>query len=105
MLSTQTRLRLENIAERIKSHEHVTFEEMTWAQKWADHNRHASKIINQARRVSIQGEPELGSLDELLNDLDLGDPDPSNHLIGPQNPEDLGKWFTQDKPDDWRQRD
>jgi hypothetical protein len=105
MLSTQTRLRLENIAERIKNHESVSFEEMTWAQKWADHNRHASKILSQARRVSIQGEPESGSLDELLNDLDLGDPDPSNHLIGPQNPEDLGRWFIQDKPEDWRQRD
>jgi hypothetical protein len=105
MLSTQTRLRLENIAERIKRHENVTFEEMTWAQKWADHNRSAAKILNQARRISIQGKPEPGSLDEFLNDLDIGDPDPRNHLIGPQDPEDLGRWFTQDKRDDWRQRD
>ncbi len=105
MLSTQTRLRLENIADRIKKGEEVTFEEMTWAQKWADHNRIAARILSQARRISVQGEPEKGSLDEFLNDLDLGDPDPSNHLIGPQDPIDLANWFIQDKPDDWRRHD
>lgn len=105
MLSTQTRLRLEGIAEKIKKGESVSFEEMQWAQKWADNHRTAARILNQARRVAIQGEPEPGSLDELLQDLDLGDPDPSNHLIGPQDPETLGEWFKQDKPDDWRQRD
>jgi hypothetical protein len=37
--------------------------------------------------------------------MDLGDPDPSNHLIGPQNPVDLAEWFRQDKENDWRQHD
>lgn len=105
MLSTQTRLRLESIADKIKHGESVSFEEMQWAQKWADHNRIAARILNQARRVAIQGEPEPGSLDELLQDLDLGDPDPSNHLIGPQDPETLAEWFKQNKREDWRQRD
>lgn len=105
MLSTQTRLRLEAIAEKIKQGQSVSFEEMQWAQKWADHNRSAAKILSQARRVAIQGEPTPGSLDEFLNDLDFGDPDPSNHLIGPQDPETLGEWFKQNKRDDWRQRD
>lgn len=99
MLSTDTRLRLEDIAARIVAHEAVSLEEMTFIQKWADHNRAAARILNQARRESIQGKPEAGSLDEFLNDLDLGDPDPSNHLIGPQDPTDLARWFT--KPDNW----
>jgi hypothetical protein len=105
MLSTQTRLRLEEICSRIKKGEPVSFEEMTWAQKWADHNRSAATILSKARRISIQGEAEEGSLDELLQGLDLGDPDPSNHLIGPQDPETLADWFKNDKSDDWRQRD
>lgn len=105
MLSTQVRLRLEDIAARISNGINVSFEEMTWAQKWADHNRSAATILNQARRISINGKPEKGSLNEFLNDLDLGDPDPSNHLIGPQNPDELGEWFKQDKREDWRQRD
>jgi hypothetical protein len=99
MLSTKTRLRLEDIAARIAGGLDVSFEEMTWAQKWADHHNSAARIINQARREAIQGKFEPGSLDEFLNDLDLGDPDPSNHLIGPQDPIDLARWFT--KGENW----
>ena len=105
MLSTDTRLRLEDICARIKGGLSVTFEEMTWSQKWADHNRVAARMLSQARRVSAQGEPEPGSMDDLLNALDLGDPDPSNHLIGPQNPIDLANWFMRDQDDEWRQHD
>lgn len=103
MLSTDTRLRLEAIAERIKNHEDVSFEEMQFIQKWADHNRVAARILNQARREAIQGKPEPGSMDEFLNDLDIGDPDPSNHLIGPQDPVDLARWFT--KSENWFNQD
>lgn len=105
MLSTDVRLRLTDICSRIVEQEEVSFEEMTWAQKWADHNRVADRMLRQARRVASQGKPERGSLDELLNDLDLGDPDPSNHLVGPQNPIDLANWFLREQKDDWRQRD
>jgi len=103
MLSTDTRLRLEDIAARIGGGLNVTFEEMTWAQKWADHNKSAARIINQARREAIQGKPEKGSLDEFLNDLDLGDPDPTNHLVGPQDPTDLARLFT--GSDNWFLKD
>lgn len=105
MLSTDTRLKLESICNRIENHEEVSFEEMTFIQKWSDHNRIANRMLNQARRVAAMGKPESGSLDELLNDLDLGDPDPSNHLIGPQNPVDLAYWFMRDERTDWRQHD
>jgi hypothetical protein len=105
MLSTDVRLRLAAICDRIANHSEVSFEEMTWAQKWADHNRVAQKMLSQARRVSAQGKPARGSLDELLNDLDLGNPDPSSHLVGPQDPIDLANWFLRDQRDDWRQRD
>ena len=105
MLSTETRLRLENICTRIENHEEVSLEEMTWVQKWASHNRIAARMLSQARRVAAMGKPEAGSLDEFLNDLDLGDPDPSNHLIGPQNPVDLAMWFMRDDDEHWRQHD
>lgn len=105
MLSTQTRLRLEDIAARIAGGLNVTFEEMQWAQKWSEHNRSAAAILRKARRRAINGEPAEGSLDELMEGLDIGDPDPSNHLIGPQNPIDLANWFKRDDCDDWRTRD
>ena len=105
MLSTTTRLRLEDIAARIAGSLNVTFEEMTWATKWSEANRSAAAIMRKARRRAINGEPDEGSLDQLMEGLDLGFPDPSDHLIGPQNPEDLYNWFKRNDSDDWRQHD
>lgn len=105
MLSSNVRLRLEDISARISGGLSVSFEEMTWAQKWADHNRSAAEILSRARRRAINGIPQEGSLDELIDGLNLGDPDPSNHLIGPQDPTDLAEWFRQNRTDDWRQHD
>jgi hypothetical protein len=93
MLSTETRLRLEAIASKIARGESVSFNEMEWAQKWADHNRSAYSILRTARRVAIHGIPERDSLDELIMSMDIGDPDPSTHLIGPQDPDTLAEWF------------
>jgi len=106
MLSTDTRLKLQDIASRIAGGLNVTFEEMQWAQKWADHNKSAASILRKGRRKAFTGETEDGSLDSLLEGMDLGDPDPSNHLIGPQDPTDLADWFKREDTDsDWRQHD
>ena len=105
MISTEVRLRLENIASRIEKGEEVSFTEMQWATKWSDHNRSAASILSKARRVAVQGVAERGTLDELLQGLDLGDPDPTNHLIGPQTPDALADWFRKKDNDDWLQRD
>ena len=52
-----------------------------------------------AKDVGMEG------LDDFLNKLDLGDPDPTNHRTGFQDGDDILEWFRNDKPDDWRQRD
>lgn len=105
MLSTEVRLRLEDIAARIAGGLEVSFSEMEWATKWAKHNRSAAEMIRRARRRAIRGIPEKGSMDEIIDVFDIGDPDPTTHLIGPQDPVDLGEWFKRDKTDDWRQHD
>lgn len=105
MLSTETRLKLEFIADRIANGGSVSLEEMQWAQKWADHNRSAAGILRKARRRAFSGEPEKGTIDELIDGMDLGDPDPGNHLIRPQSPEDLYNWFKREDSEDWRQYD
>lgn len=105
MISTETRLKLEDIAARIAGGLNVSFEEMTWATKWSEANRSAAAILRKARRRAINGEPAEGSIDELMDGLDLGFPDPSDHLIGPQNPVDLANWFKRDDSEDWRQHD
>jgi hypothetical protein len=101
MLSADVRLRLEFIADRIANQGEVSLHEMAWIQKWADHNRHAAEILRRARREAIQGKSESGSLDEFMNALDLGDPDPSNHLTGPQDLDTLVDWFKR-RPDEGR---
>ena len=46
-----------------------------------------------------------GGLDAFMNQMDLGDPDPSNHVDGFNSVDEIAAWFHQEKTDDWRQRD
>ena len=105
MLSTQYRLRLEFICDRIANHEEVKLEDMIWAEKLAKANRSAATILRQARRRAANPNMQEGSLDDFMNALDLGDPDPSNHRTGFNSADDIIDFFTGDKPEDWRQRD
>ena len=105
MLSTQYRLRLEAICNKIALHEEVSLEDMIWAEKLAKSNRSAATILRQARRRAANPNMQEGSLDDFMNALDLGDPDPSNHRSGFNGADDIIDFFTGDKPDDWRQRD
>jgi hypothetical protein len=105
MLSTQYRLRLEAICERIVKGESVELSEMIWAEKLAKANRSAATLLRQARRRAANPDMQEGSLDDFMNAMDLGDPDPSNHRTGFNGADDIIDFFTGDKPDDWRQRD
>jgi len=76
MLSTQYRLRLEAICEKIAMHEEVSLEDMIWCEKLAKVNRSAATLLRQARRRAANPDMQEGSLDDFMNALDLGDPDP-----------------------------
>ena len=103
MLSTQYRLRLEGICKKIANGESVDLPDMIWADKLAKANTTAREWLRQARRQS-KGIEE-GSLDDFMNRMGLGDPDPSNHRSGFGGADDILEWFQQEKSDDWRQRD
>ena len=104
MLSTQYRLRLESICKKIANGEEVKLEDMVWAQKLAKSHTTARNWLQQARRQAAQ-DIEEGSMDDFMNRMGLGDPDPSNHKTGFDSADDIKDWFIRDKPDDWRQRD
>ena len=104
MLSTQYRLRLEFICKCIANGEEVKLDDMVWAQKLAKANTTANEMLKKARRQSSQDIQE-GSIDDFMNRMGLGDPDPSNHSKGFQTTDEIAEWFHQDKPSDWRQRD
>ena len=86
MLSTAYRLRLESICRCIANKEQVPLDDMIWAEKLAQ-------------------DIEEGSIEDFMNRMGLGDPDPSNYKTGFDSAEDIRDWFQRDKPDDWRQRD
>lgn len=106
MLSTQYRLRLEAICERIVKHEDVSLEDMIWAEKLAKANRSAATILRQARRRAENPDMQEGDLDDFLNQLDFGGIGHERKGIsGFGSVDEIVDWFKQDKPDDWRQRD
>jgi hypothetical protein len=106
MLSTQYRLRLEAICEKIVLHEEVSLNDMIWAEKLAKVNRSAATILRQSRRKAENPNMQEGDLDDFLNQLDIGGT--GNERFGVSrfnNVDDIIEFFTEDKPEDWRQRD
>jgi hypothetical protein len=106
MLSTQYRLKLQEICGRIVAHQPVGLEEMIWAEKLAKANRSAATILRQARRTAENPDMVEGGMDDFLNQLDIGGL--GNDRFGKRgfdSPDDIADWFKEDKPDDWRQRD
>jgi hypothetical protein len=108
MLSTQYRLRLEAICEKIIAHEDVSLEDMIWAEKLAKSNRSAATILRQARRTAANPNMQEGDMDDFLNQLDIGGIGHEAKGISRFNSVDeIVDFFTdgRDKPEDWRQRD
>jgi hypothetical protein len=105
MLSTAYRLRLESIASKIVRSEQVELSDMIWADKLAHANMSAARILRQARRKAANPDMKEGGLDDFLNQLDLGEPDPRDHRTKFNSVDDLADWFSRDNPEDWRRRD
>lgn len=107
MLSTQYRLRLEEIGEKIAKHEEVSLEDMIWAEKLARVNRSAATILRQARRTAENPNMQEGDMDDFLNQLDFGGTGHERHGVsGFDSIDEIVDFFTdRDKPDDWRTRD
>ncbi len=95
MLSTDVRLRVEFICQRISKGHEVKLSDMQWIQKWANCNHSVDAQLRRARRVGINGEQHADSLDGFMQKLDIGEPDPSEHLQGAQDPTTLAEWFSQ----------
>jgi len=104
MLSTKYRLRLEFICKCIANGEEVDLPSMIWANKLAKSNTTANEMLKKARRQSSQ-EIEEGSMDDFLNRMGLGDPDPSEYKTGFGSADEIVDWFNHEKRDDWRQSD
>ena len=91
MLSTSSRIRIQEILKRIAMGDKVTLEERIYISKYATRNQNVSCWL---RRASNHQRNKLKSngIDELLNGLDLCSSDPQS-TYNP-NEDDLGEWFS-----------
>jgi hypothetical protein len=105
MLSTAYRIKLEAICDKIVKGETVELTEIIWAEKLSRANRSAGTILRYARRKSQNPNMVEGDMDDFLNKLDLGDPDPTRHKTGFGSVDEIVDWFKRDNDEEWRQRD
>jgi hypothetical protein len=107
MLSTQYRLKLEGICQKIISRETVELEEMIWAEKLAKANRSAATMLRQARRKAENPDMTEDSLDGFLNALDIGGVGHEGKGIRRfESVDDIVDFFRRDENEpDWRNRD
>jgi hypothetical protein len=96
MISTKIRLQLEDVCGRIENKKPVSLSEMVLIEKYAKVNRSISDMLQRARRRAIQGPVEKGSLDEFLDQMNIGNPDPSTHITGSSSVDDLADFFKSD---------
>lgn len=90
MLSTNTRLKLQDILRRLAHGSTVSLEERVYVQKFSERDRTVDAWLRQARRFQLSG---CGGddIDNLLGDLNLGPSDPDQRHRPSDG--DLGDWF------------
>ena len=93
MLSHNYRIRIEAICEKIANRENVELNDMIFIEKLAAHNVTVAKFLRQARRKANNQNMKEGDLDDFLNQMDLGNPDPSSHRTQFNGPDDIADFF------------
>tara|TARA_Y100001968_G_scaffold261649_1_gene249568 strand:+ start:30 stop:332 length:303 start_codon:yes stop_codon:yes gene_type:complete len=91
MLTTSTRIRIQEILTRLAKGKRVNLEERIYINKYASRNQNVSAWLRKAsylQRNQIQSTPT----DDLLNGLDLCSSDP--HSTFNPDQDDLGEWFS-----------
>ncbi len=91
MLSTSSRIKIQEILTRIARGNEVTLKERIYINKYASRNQNVSAWLRKASLLQRQG-LSCNQIDELLNGLDLCSSDP--HSTYNPNRDDLGEWFT-----------
>ena len=96
MLTTKLRLQLEGICQRIELGQEVSFADMNLIQNCANTNRTVYDMLQRARRRATQGTFQEGGLDDFLDKLNIGNPDPQTHITGESSIDDLADFFKSD---------
>ena len=91
MLTTSSRLRIQEILTRLSLGNQVTLEERIYINKYATKNQNVSSWLRKAILLQRK-QPISNPIDELLNGLDLSSDEP-NSTYNPDR-DDLGEWFS-----------
>ena len=91
MLTTSSRLRIQEILTRLSKGNEVTLEERIYINKYANKNQNVSNWLRKASQMQ-RNHPISNPIDELLNGLDLGSDEPHSSYNPDQD--DLGEWFS-----------
>ena len=91
MLTTSSRIRIQEILNRIARGNEVTLNERIYINKYASRNQNVSAWLRKASHLQRK-ELSSNQIDELLNGLDLCSSDP--HSTYNPNRDDLGEWFS-----------
>ena len=91
MLTTTSRLRIQEILTRLSMGKQVTLEERIYINKYATRNQNVSSWLRKASRIQRQ-EKINNQIDELLNGLDLSADEP--YVTYNPDHDDLGEWFS-----------
>ncbi len=91
MLTTSSRLRIQEILTRLSVGNQVTLKERIYVNKYAKNNQNVSIWLRKATRIQ-RNQSISNPIDDLLNDLDLSSIEP-NSTYNPDH-DDLGEWFS-----------
>tara|TARA_B100000579_G_C22738462_1_gene807857 strand:- start:258 stop:560 length:303 start_codon:yes stop_codon:yes gene_type:complete len=91
MLTTSSRLRIQEILTRLANGNIVTLEERIYINKYATKNQNVSTWLRKASRIQ-RNEQISNPIDKLLNGLDLNSDEP--HTTYNPDQDDLGEWFS-----------
>ncbi len=91
MLTTSSRLRIQEILTRLAMGKEVTLEERIYINKYASRDQNVSTWLRKASNFQ-QNKHSSNQIDDLLDGLDLCSSDPHSSY----NPDydDLGEWFS-----------
>lgn len=91
MLSTSSRLRLQEILTRMAMGKVVTLEERVYVNKYATRYQNVSTWLHKALHIQ-RNKHNSNPIDELIDKLDLCSSEP-NSAYNPDH-DDLGEWFS-----------
>ena len=91
MLTTSSRLRIQEILTRLSMGNQVTLKERIYISKYATKNQNVSRWLRKASLIQ-RNQPISNPIDQLLNELDLSSEEP-NSTYNPDH-DDLGEWFS-----------